>query len=348
MVKSSHAGLSLARGFVVLVMPSVHTVLLYSAPEVKTGPLGSLLRVFAEGAGAQLFMFLMGVLIVLGRPKSFQQIAKRSLLLLTSGYLLNLFRLVIPFQLGLIPSAYLNDNEIAVNTTTGWQLLAVGDILHFASIAYFVCSIVHILKVDLKGTIALLILILFITPYTWHLSSKNLHINSVFSLFIGQPPQAFFPVFPWLFYPLFGLLLGKVYRCDSLKRIILLHVILGFLLILTGLFITETEPSSWSTNFYRGGRGATLWHSGLVVIWIAFFTFISQFIKRSFVLSLLDYLSRHITFIYMAQWVIILWLFAIFGYNELDLTASLRAIIITSALSFSLPWLAQRVRRTRL
>jgi surface polysaccharide O-acyltransferase-like enzyme len=345
MVNPSHAGLSLARGFIVLVMPAVHTVLLYSAPEVKVGPLGSVLRVFAEGPGAPLFMFLMGVLIVLGRPKSLYQIGKRSLLLLTSGYMLNLFRLVIPFLLGWIPAAYLTDNNIAFDGSTAIQLFLVGDILQFASIAYFVCSIVHLLKVDIKGIIAILLLLLFITPYTWELSFKNQYVDHSFHLFNGQPPQAFFPVFPWLFYPLLGLLVGKIYQWHSYKRILRLHVVLGSVLILTGLLISLTEPVSWNTNFYRVGRGATLWHSGLVLIWVALFLFLSKLIKRSWIFSLLEYLSRHITFIYVAQWVIILWLFPLFGYNELDLIPTLLALILTSVLSFSLLWLMKRVRQ---
>jgi len=58
-------GFSLARGFIVFVMPAVHSVMLYSSEEVKQGWLGSILGFLAEGPGAQLFMFLMGVFIVL-------------------------------------------------------------------------------------------------------------------------------------------------------------------------------------------------------------------------------------------------------------------------------------------
>ncbi len=62
-------GFSLARGFVVLTMPAIHSVLFYGETEVKEGPLGIILGFLAETAGAPVFMLLMGVFIAYSSPK---------------------------------------------------------------------------------------------------------------------------------------------------------------------------------------------------------------------------------------------------------------------------------------
>jgi hypothetical protein len=344
----SGKGLSLARGFTVLIMPAVHTVLLYSSDAVKNGSLGKLLGFLAEGPGAQLFMYLMGVFIVLGRPKPISQILHRSCLLMFTGYLLNLVRFTLPFHMGIIPQKYLTDNGITVDASTGIQLLVVGDILQFASIAYLVCSLIYLMKIAYKGILVLLTLILLITPYAWNVHFNNEYLHQMVALFNGQPPFAFFPVFPWLIYPLLGLVMGHLYRREDLKHLLKRHIITGSGLMLTGYLVTLAEPTSWNTHFYRAGPGATLLHSGFVLVWIALFLLLANLIKRLPGTLLMQYLSRHITIIYIAQWIIILWLFPVFGYNRLDLAGSVKAIILTSSFSFVIPLLVQALRRKRM
>lgn len=338
-------GLSLARGFTVLIMPAVHSVLLYSTTGVKEGALGQVLGFLAEGPGAELFMFLMGVFIVLGRPKSTQQILMRSIIIMVAGYLLNLARLTIPYYLGIIPVDYLLDNGIAIGPATGLHLLLVGDILQFASITYFICAILNHYNVHRAINILVLLLIFFISPYTWQLSFGNPLSDRLTGLLNATPPIAFFPVFPWLCYPLAGLIIAQVYIQFTYTRIIRIHFLAGISLIIFGYLLEQTEPIAWRSSFYRPGRGGTLWHMGIVIVWIAMFIILSKAIKNSKVFLLLQYLSKHITVVYITQWIIILWMFALFGYNNLRFAETLGAITITSLLSFLLPVMLARVRR---
>lgn len=338
-------GLSLARGFTVLIMPAVHSVLLYSTATVKEGHLGQVLGFLAEGPGAELFMFLMGVFIALGRPKSARQIFMRSIIIMIAGYLLNLARFTIPYYLGIIPVAYLKDNGISIGPSTASHLLLVGDILQFASIAYFICAISNHYKVHLSVNIFVVLLILYISPYTWQISFGNQLAHRLTGLLNATPPIAFFPVFPWLCYPLAGLIIAQVYIQFTYTRIIRIHFLAGISLILFGYLLEQTEPMEWRSSFYRPGRGGTLWHTGVVIFWIAMFIMLSKAIKNSKAFSILQYLSKHITVIYITQWIIILWMFPIFGYNNLRFAETLGAIIITSLLSFLLPVMLARVRR---
>lgn len=333
-------GLALARGFIVFVMPAVHSVMLYSSEEVKLGWLGSILGFLAEGPGAQLFMFLMGIFIVLGRPKTARQILVRSLLIGGLGYLLNLFRLVVPYYLNLLPADYIASLIISPDSPVGWQLFIIGDILQFASLAYLFCALLYKYFAHIVILILVTSLVWWISPCVW--SANKLSGFLIFQLFAGLPPKAFFPLFPWLFFPLLGLLFGRLLQLYVPVKFLRAMILTGISLLILGKLITFAEPVEWNSNFYRQGRGGTLWHGGIALLWTALFMGVAQLKTTNPFFRLLDFVSRHITIIYVLQWIIIMWMFRLFGYNSLTLFPSLFALLVTSTLSFTLAWLFTR------
>jgi hypothetical protein len=330
-------GFSLARGFIVFVMPAVHSVMLYSSEEVKQGWLGSILGFLAEGPGAQLFMFLMGVFIVLGRRKTMKQILIRCLLIGGLGYLLNLFRLVVPYYFNLLPENYISSLVISPDSSVAWQLFMIGDILQFASLAYFFGALLHKFFPRFIFLILITSVVWWISPYTWDFNTVSNF--SILHLFTGVPPQVFFPVFPWLFFPMLGLVFGRLLQLYTPTRFLKAMILTGILLFVLGKLMTITEPVEWNANFYRQGRGGTLFHAGVALLWTALFIGIAQLKTSNLFFRLLDFVSRHITIIYVLQWIIIMWMFRLFGYNRLTLAPSLFALLVTSILSFSLAWL---------
>lgn len=330
-------GFSLARGFIVFVMPAVHSVMLYSSEEVKLGWLGAILGFLAEGPGAQLFMFLMGLFIVLSRPKTVRQILIRSLLIGGLGYLLNLFRLVLPYYLNLLPADYITSLTISRDLAAGWQLLMIADILQFASLAYLFCALLYKYIPHIVVLILVMIVVWWISPYVWQVNKLSGFL--VFQLFAGLPPKAFFPLFPWLFFPLLGLVLGRLLQLYSSAKFLRIMIVTGISMLLLGKLITIAEPAEWNNNFYRQGRGGTLLHGGIALLWTVLFMGVAQFKTSNLFFKLLDFVSRHITMIYVLQWLVIMWMFRLFGYNKLALGPSLFAVLVTSILSFSLAWL---------
>ncbi len=330
-------GFSLARGFIVFVMPAVHSVMLYSSDEVKQGWLGSILGFLAEGPGAQLFMFLMGIFIVLGRPKTTRQIVGRCLLIGGLGYLLNLLRLVIPYYLHLLPENYIVSLAIGPESPVGWQLLMIGDILQFAAVAYLFCALLSKYSTDVIMIMAITILVWWMSPYTWELNSGS--GSGLSRLLTGVPPKAFFPVFPWVFFPMLGLVFGRLQQLKSPRIFLVTMITTGILLILLGRFLALKEPVEWNTNFYRQGRGGTLLHSGIALLWTSLFIGFAHLKTSNLFFKLLEFVSKHITIIYVLQWIIIMWMFQLFGYNQLSLLPSLFAVFVTSSLSFSIAWL---------
>ncbi len=197
--QNQKASLALARGFIVFIMPAVHSVWLYSSNNVKQGWLGALLGFLAEGPGAQLFMFLMGAFIVLGRLKTIRQILKRTLIIVLMGYVLNIFKLVVPYYAGWIPAQFFRDNQFPVDRMLPLNLLLVGDILQFAAIAYLICALINKIRKPAIIIVILIVFVLIASPIIWEFSANGFVGTKALSLFNGAPPYVFFPVLPWLF-----------------------------------------------------------------------------------------------------------------------------------------------------
>ncbi|MCF3111677.1 heparan-alpha-glucosaminide N-acetyltransferase domain-containing protein [Niabella sp. CC-SYL272] len=324
-------GFALARGFVVLVMPAIHTVLLYSTFAVKRGPIGAVLGFLAETSGAPLFMLLMGMFIALGRDKTSAYILKRMLILLLAGYLLNVFKLLMPYYWGWIPPQFLSDN--GVTERVAMHLFLTGDILQFAAIAYACCALIKKGIRNVVGFAIIFLIVLLIMPLTWSIREAGL-LTIPLALLNGKPPYTFFPLFPWLLYPLAGLIVGTLLlKLEHLRfNKLLLLLVPG--LMLMGYLLSLTEPVGWQAEFYRLGRGRTLFHIGLALGWSLLFIWLAKKIRGNYLFHLLQWLSDNIMLAYILQWIVIFWCFPLFGYNQLKTIPSLLALCMTTTTSF--------------
>jgi len=297
--------LDLARGFTVLFITPVHVMLLYSQPHVQASPLGKLLAFIAEGPGAQLFMMLMGISFSLSSKQTSASVLKRTFILLVVAYALNVFKFVIPLALHIMPGGLQDYLQINNNFEGYIHVLFLGDILHFAALALiilFFVSRLHPFYAVLTACI-----VCFLAPHFWDLHSNNFLINYFFDLTGGQEPHIFFPLFPWLVYPLLGLAIGKYLHFKNMLCIGVALIVLSFLF------------HSTDVSFYRTYPGGTIYHTGVVLVWLSGWDFVAKHISDNYFFKLLEYLSLHITKIYIIQWVLIMWILPVIGFQELNL-----------------------------
>lgn len=328
-------GLALARGIIVFLIAPIHCVMVYSTPGVKHGPLGNIMAFFAENPGAHLFMFLMGAFVVFSKKKSCRAIVKRFLLLLIAGWLLNLVKFVIPHLLHLLPENFYTENHFIQDKYITWRLLFINDILQFAAFAYLVCALIRrssspILLTGIAGLATLLL-----SPLLWDRGTTgNLFFNVFIDLLGGFPPQTYFPLFPWLFHCLSGMMFGFLLQKNKLKHSV--FVVTGIVLILSGKIIWRYEPGSWHMTFFRAGWGGTVFHNGITIVWICLFYFIRKNIPGNILFRFFEWCSNHITSIYLIQWCIIMWLLLLVGYEKSGIVESLVLIAGTSVVSLFL------------
>lgn len=319
-------GLSLARGFTVFFIPVIHSIMLYGNQQTQQSGMATFLAFIAEWPGAQLFMVLMGIHFALSKNKSFRQVILRSLVLLSAAYMLNLFKFTLPYSLGLLPSDFINEIRPG-----NYPLIFINDILHFAAIALLVLFIVKRLPEYPAITIILSFIICFASPIFIPSEARGFP-NYLTHLLVGQPPHTYFPLFPWLVYPLSGLAIGYFIKKECSKTFLALLAV-GLGLMALGFWIGCYEAPA---SFYRLGPWKTIQHLGFVCCWLTIWHIISRLFRSNIFFTFLEFLSRGITLIYLIQWPLICWLLPVFGYHQLGITESVIISLIISLCVFGL------------
>ena len=319
--------LDLARGFTVLCIPAVHSVLLYSQPAVRDTLFGQLLRFIAEGPGAQLFMVYMGISLTLSRKLAWPAVLKRSGLLLLAGYGLNVLKFVLPLKLGLLPAAFQTDLGITDPCIAGETVFLLGDILHFAALALPITYAIFRLRHYWIHALATAAYVTLFAPWFWDQYSCSPVANYMTALVGGQPPAVFFPLFPWLCYPLVGLAIGFWLNRNPPDRFLFIGLA-GVASILLGEVGSYFDALSMS--FYRTRAADTAIHLGIVLVWLWVWEVIATYVKPNAVFRLLSFASRHITLLYLIQWPLICWGLPLFGYQHLGEGSS---IVVAGAMT---------------
>jgi len=315
--------LDLARGFTVLFIAPIHAILYYGKPVVYQNWFSKTLAFIAEGPGAQLFMLLMGISFTFSKHTSFKEIFKKALLLLLAGYSLNVLKFVLPACCGKMPQGLYDELQVAHNTNGLFHMLLVGDILQFAATALIVLYFVSRLPHGYSLAIILAVLICFIGPAAYGSRTGNYCLEMI----AGQPPRVYFPVLPWLVYPLVGLYVGHCLKADRYVFECAAAIAIILLLISACFRCTYCTESS----FYQTCPPSTMYHVAIVLLWLLGWHLLHKYVQGNFCFRLLAYCSQHITQIYIIQWIIIAWLLPVFGFRRLGLVTSV-AVSLTMGL----------------
>jgi hypothetical protein len=318
--------------------------MLYSSVEVHNSIFGDVLAFIAEWPGAQVFMLLMGVSFPLSKTFSTRRVLLKAFALLFLGYLLNYLKLVLPIQLGVMPKEFLS--QYGGGNLTKLDFFLTGDILQFAAIALLVLHLVRRFQFPALAASVLALLVMLLSPILWDLHSDNRFADHLLSLFFGGPPQSYFPVFPWLVYPLVGFAIGIGIK-TKFHGIFQGLLIIGAFAFLIEFAFQFTRFHFPVVSFYRTYPDQTLMHLGFTVAWFGKWHFIAKKFTGAKVFTFLCFLSRNITLIYFIQWVLIFWCFPLFGYHRLDLSMSVLISVSICITVFQITYLTGRLFSSR-
>jgi uncharacterized membrane protein len=336
--------IDLARGFTVLFIPAIHCVILYSSFEVHHSLLGTVFAFIAEWPGAQILMLLMGVSFALSRSNSPKKVLRKVIALLVIGYLMNYLKFVLPIQVGIMPKDFLA--LYANGQFTQLDYFLTGDIMQFAAISLVILLLVSRSAYSALVASYLAVAVILVSPLLWDLQSDNLFLNHLLSLLVGKPPNTYFPLFPWLVYPLAGFAIGIAIKIKYHKLYRDLFVA-GTLVFLFEYLTQFTKFHFTATSFYRTNPDGTLMHLAFVVAWFAMWHYISKKYARNKFFSLLIFMSKNITLIYFIQWVLIFCCFPLFGYHRLALGMSIAVSVSMSAITFFIVYAITNISQRR-
>jgi hypothetical protein len=328
--------LDLARGFTVLMIPPIHTVMIFSCFSVRDTLLGKFLAFVAEWHGAQIFMTVMGMSFALNKNQTLESAVKKAGLLMVFAYALNIFKFVIPHFFGWLPVPLLELLQVDPGIHGYIRLLAVGDILHFAAFSILVLGMIYQFRNYDRVAAWMAVAICFAAPWLWDASSDNGIANYGLQILGGQPPAVFFPLLSWLVYPLLGLCLGKMIQQERPWLGFDSFWIAGVALMLFATIFKYFLHDNVLSSFYRTKPLDTLLHVGFTLIALSIWHWISLYVKPNALFKLFSYASRRITQIYIIQWILICWVLPFINYQQSGLIGTIFLIILTSIITLTM------------
>lgn len=233
-------------------------------------------------------------------------------------------------MLNILPAGVYVELQVERGVPGYVQMLLSGDILHFAALAYgLIFWVTRLRRYPLVAAL-LALLICLLSPLCYDLHSGHRILDYLLQLLGGQPPRIFFPLLPWLVYPLAGLVIGHYIKKGS-EMIFGYAAVLGLILMLFSCsdWMPFHHPHCAKVSFYRTYPDGTFYHLGLVLIWQYLWHFFSCHIAtrhpHRILTKFLSFLSRRITLIYLVQWPLICWSLPLIGFRNLGFTGSMLA-----------------------
>jgi surface polysaccharide O-acyltransferase-like enzyme len=288
----------LLKGFAVFLIVPVHILEKFIDFPGRESLFGKILLLFGGPVAVPLFMMIMGYFVAMSK-KSVAQ---------------NMLRGVLIFILGIFLNIGLNFHLLLKIWTEGWkfdplQAIFGVDIFYLAGLSIIILSVLKTIKYG-QQWIALA-LILFVSGSTSYFNEILMVTdrNYILPFIGGEYSWSYFPLFPWLAYPLIGFLFVKMepkIREFIQKQKTISIAILSIILILVLAF----SKSGFATTinlpeYYHHTFPFFVWTLGVDVLWVMLLWLVVQKFSEFPVFVFLRWLGKNITAFYIIQWLII-------------------------------------------
>jgi hypothetical protein len=287
----------LLKGIAVLLMIQVHIVELFANVSIFDSKIGRFLLFLGGSFVAPVFLFLFGYFIAYSNHSNLQQIW-RGLKIFFCGMLLNValnFNLLIKHNVGQI--------EFDI-----FPYLFGVDALQCAGLSLIIITLIQ--KVFYKNNviaIAFVLFLAFLGGFLLQYKTDFIFLKYLSAFFYGSTSWSYFPLFPWVAYPLMGMIFfkSKIDFKILAKPIVKISICLLFIVFLFFTLNYAIAQSSNLNSYYHHGLTFFLW----TLIFLAFYCFIINEVDvlfgKYFVFKYIKWLGQNVTVIYVIQWILI-------------------------------------------
>jgi len=288
----------LLKGLAAFFMVQIHITELFIDTAGRESAFGKATLFLGGPFAAIVFMIVMGYFIAKNKSLASQ----------------NMLRGLKIFILGFLLNVGLNFHLLLRIKFDGWpynplEYLFGVDILYLAGMSIIILSGLKSLKKG-KGWTSL-ILLLAVIALTGFMNEKLMVTNHYFVLpFIaGTYSWSYFPLFPWLAYPLTGFIFAQhqekiklFFDRQRMVSFIMIAVIaaLVFLFYKQGINTTINLPS-----YYHHTAGYALWALGLTLLWTLLLQLFLKLFPDTMGGNFFCWIGKNITLFYVIQWLII-------------------------------------------
>ena len=227
------------KGIAVLLMIQVHIVELFAADDIYNGRCGKLLLFLGGPPVAPVFMIIFGY-FVFSTVKTTIQLILRGSSIFILGMLLNL-----ALNFNLIVSVYQEKLQVDI-----WPYVFGVDILQFAGLSIIIIALLkHLLQKYIWFTLVIIFISVCLGKLLLHDVPENNTLLFLSAYFYGSTHWSYFPLFPWLAYPMTGIVLYQLQQRNYVRFLNLLKIkmIIGSVLLLL-LALTIKYGISVSSN----------------------------------------------------------------------------------------------------
>ena len=335
----------LARGLAVIFMVAVHVLYEMSTDAVYYTLFGGVVDFLGGPPAAPVFMFLMGVSMMFSKSQNLKKGVARGLKLLAAGYALNICRSTLPMLLILDGQWGRALEEFGYPMSLTVRCI---DILQFAGVGFILLSLVrrfvpgNIIKLVIAAAVALM------SPMLWGITSGIAPVDWLLELLWGDNGDwVAFPVFPWLCYPLFGMVFGDLLKKNGGNSVFIRKVFLsGLIILIIGSIFVVLDEEHHFGDYWRHGFGGVLWMTGFILLELTLMHLLVRRIPGNPVFSFLRSLSRNVASFYFIHWVLIGWLgwFLIYDLDSIPLMLVVTAFITALSYLLTLTWKRLRMK----
>lgn len=329
----------LLKGFAVFLIVPVHILETFIDLPGRESLFGNILLMLGGPIAVPIFMMVMGYFIALNKKSTLQ----------------NVFRGVFIFILGILLNIGLNFHLLLKIYTEGWQFDPLQfifgvDIFFLAGLSIIILALLKNIKKGLKWI--LLALILLISGSTSYLNDilPVTGRNYLLPFIAGKYAWSYFPLFPWLAYPLVGFLFQKSetqiraqIESHKTSTIALLVSIIILVIIFSPFGMDITIHLH---EYYHHGFLYFLWALGVVIIWVVLFWLIVQKFAQSSIILFIRWLGKNITVFYIIQWLII-GNIATAIFQTQDISRFVFWFVPIFLITAGLTWVIERIRSSK-
>jgi uncharacterized membrane protein len=290
----------LLKGFAVIAMIQVHIVEQFARPEILQGTLGKLSLFLGGPFAAPVFMAVMGYFAGKQGDRGTRGLGdkgKRGILLIGLGLLLNVglnFNLLLHILTG-------------KSDVDPWPYIFGVDILPLAGLSLIVIGICEMFLV--RRAIAALALAIVVAAVAHYLPAFPEKLKYLGAFICGKDNWSYFPLFPWLAYPLLGYSWKRMEiempslseKCMKYRPYFLVLA----LVLLAALAVPSFRTITDLPAYYHHGILLFLWMIGFLVIWIGIGRFVINIAADSQITKYFLWLGENVTVVYVIQWLII-------------------------------------------
>lgn len=287
------------KGIAVLLMIQVHIAELFAIPDILMSNSGKILLFLGGPPVAPMFMILFGY-FMFSSDKSAKQLMLRGLKILVLGILLNL-----ALNAHLFWAVYRGSIQANI-----WPYIFGVDILPFAGLSLLIIApLKNIIQQHITVTLFMILTAIFAGQYIMNYLPENSVLKYLTAFIYGSAEWSYFPLLPWIAYPLSGIALYEWQQHhDSnffyLPKTKLLFGII-FLLFFALTFQYALTVSSDLQAYYHHGALFYIW----MILFAAFYSLlINELYQRThntLISRYVTWLGKHVTLVYVIQWIII-------------------------------------------